>query len=154
VAADPATAFALFTTEVDAWWKRGPMFRPAVGKGGTLHFEPGSGGRLIETYEDGSAFEFGHVRVWEPPRRLVFDMIARKFRPGESTEVEVRFESEGQQTRVTVVNRGWDRFAQDHPVRHGMGDPAFTDMMGVWWTDLLKGAAAYIAGQSTGKSNT
>lgn len=137
VAANPATAFEIFTAEVDAWWRRGPMFRPAAGGAGVLRFEPGVGGRLLEMYDDGSSYEFGRIRVWEPDRRLVFDLFARAFRPGESTEVEVLFEAEGDHTRVTVTNRGWERFAVDHPVRHGMGEPAFSDMMSVWWADLL-----------------
>ncbi len=146
VAADPDAAFAIFTAEVDSWWKRGPMFRPATGTGGVLRFEPGAGGRLLETYEDGSTFEFGRVRVWEPGRRLVFEMFARSFGPGESTEVEVRFEAEGEQTRVTLENRGWDRFPQDHPVRHGMDDTAFRDMMSIWWADLVRVLQTYVSG--------
>jgi hypothetical protein len=148
VAADPDTAFAIFTTEVDSWWKHGPMFRPAIGNGGVLRFEPRAGGRLLETYQDGSVFEFGRVRVWEPGRRLVFDMIARSFGPGESTEVEVRFEAEGEKSRVTLENRGWDRFRQDHPVRHGMDDTAFIDMMSIWWADLLRVLQTYVIGTS------
>jgi uncharacterized protein YndB with AHSA1/START domain len=148
VAADPDTAFAIFTAEVDSWWKHGPMFRPAIENGGVLRFEPRTGGRLLETYPDGSVFEFGRVRVWEPGRRLVFDMIARSFGPGESTEVEVRFEAEGEKTRVTLENRGWDRFPQDHPVRHGMDDTAFIDMMSIWWADLLRVLQTYVVGTS------
>ena len=38
VAADASTTFALFTEDVNLWWKQGPRFR---GAGGTLRFEPG-----------------------------------------------------------------------------------------------------------------
>jgi uncharacterized protein YndB with AHSA1/START domain len=152
VAADPDTAFEIFTTEIDAWWKSGPKFRPSMGKGGVLRFEPHADGRLLETYQDGSAFEFGRVRVWEPGRRLVFDMIARSFGPGEFTVVEICFEAEGEQTRVTLENRGWDRFPADHPVRHGASEPAFSDMMSVWWADVLLGVQAYIASTSRNKN--
>jgi hypothetical protein len=152
VATDPDTAFAIFTTDIDAWWKQGSKYRPAMGKGGVLHFEPHVAGRLLETYDDGSTFEFGRVRVWEPGRRLVFDVFARSFGPGESTEVEVRFQAEGAQTRVTLENRGWDRFPADHPVRHGIGEPAFSDMMIAWWADLLTGVQAHIAAPSRRQS--
>jgi uncharacterized protein YndB with AHSA1/START domain len=145
VAADAETAFAIFTAEVDAWWKEGPKFRPGIGKGGVLHFEPHPGGRLLETYDDAAAFEFGRVKVWEPGQRLVFDLIARSFAPGESTEVEVRFEAEGENTRVTLVNRGWDRFADNHPARHGLGDSAFADVMSIWWAEVLSGLQTYVA---------
>jgi uncharacterized protein YndB with AHSA1/START domain len=146
VAVDPDTAFQLFTDEVDAWWRHGPRFRPSMRGTGVLRFEPGAGGRLLETYKDGSSFEFGRVRIWEPGRRLVFSLIGRDFAPGESTEVEVRFEPDGQQTRVTLEHRGWDRFPDEHPARHGVGEPAFSDVMRVWWSELLVALQAHLAG--------
>ena len=146
VAADPATAFEVFTTEVDVWWKRGPRFRPSLRGKGVLRFEPGVGGRFLETYQDGSTFEFGRVTVWAPGERLVFQCKARDFAPDEFTEVEVRFAAEGASTRVTLENRGWERFPDDHPVRHGMGEPAFSDVMSVWWADLLVGLQSHITG--------
>jgi uncharacterized protein YndB with AHSA1/START domain len=145
VAADPATAFQLFTEEVDAWWKRGPRFRPSIHGAGVLKFEGGVGGRLLESYADGSIFEFGRVTVWQPGSRLVMEMRARSMGPDESTEVEVRFEAAGDQTRVTVEHRGWQRFPAEHPVKHGMGEPAFSNVMGVWWADLLVAIQAHIA---------
>lgn len=152
VAADPASAFQIFTTEVDAWWKQGPRFRPSVRGAGVLRFEPGVGGRLLETYDDGSSFVFGLIKVWEPGERLVFESYSRNFRPGESTEVEVRFEAAGENTQVTIENRGWDRFPADHPVRHGVGEPAFSDVMSVWWADLLVSIKNHIADASGGQT--
>jgi uncharacterized protein YndB with AHSA1/START domain len=146
VAADPATAFTVFTEEVDTWWKRGPRFRPSVHGAGVLRFEGGVGGRLLETYDNGSSFEFGRVTVWQPGERLVMQMMARNLKPGEFTEVEIRFKAEGDQTRVTVEHRGWEKFPADHPVLHGMSQEAFGDAMGVWWGDLLVAIQARIAG--------
>lgn len=145
VAADPATAFDVFTAQVDAWWKQGPRFRPSVRGAGVLRFEPNVGGRLLEIYDDGSSFEFGRVTVWEPGRRLVMQMQARAMGPGEFTEVEVRFEAAGDDTRVTVEHRGWDKFPPDHPVKHGLEEAAFGDVMGVWWADLLVSIKARVA---------
>jgi uncharacterized protein YndB with AHSA1/START domain len=145
VAADPATAFEVFTTEVNLWWKAGPRFRPSIKGPGSLRFEPGIGGRLLETYDDGSSFEFGRVTTWQPGARLVCELIARTFRPGESTEVDVRFETEGDRTRVTVEHRGWDRFPADHAVKNGLPESAFNDVMGVWWGDLLVALQARIS---------
>jgi uncharacterized protein YndB with AHSA1/START domain len=150
VAADPATAFEVFTREIDAWWKQGPRFRPSVGGAGLLRLEPGAGGRLLEHYADGSTFEFGRVKVWEPGQRLVFDLVGRDFAAGESTEVEVRFEPADGGTRVTVEHRGWDRFPDGHPVRHGLGASAFNDVMALWWADLLAAIRNRIANASTG----
>lgn len=132
VAADASTTFALFTEDVDLWWKQGPRFR---GAGGTLRFEPGEGGRLIQQDLDGSEFEFGRISVWKPGDRLVFGWRNRNFAQGEITEVEVQFEAVGESTRVTVTHRGWDALRPDHPSRHGLEGSAFGAMMGVWWGD-------------------
>ncbi len=139
VAVDPATAFEVFTEEVDAWWKRGPRFRWRPEREGTLRFEPGVGGRLVEVYDEAGedVFEVGRVLVWKPADRLVFEFRAREFRAGEITEVEVRFEAVDQGTRVSVEHRGWDSLPAGHPVRHGLEGPAFRSMMGLWWADLL-----------------
>ena len=82
--------------------------------------------------------------MWDPPERVVFEMRGRDFKPGESTEVDVRFESVEQGTRVTVHHTGWETFPADHPVRHGHGEPAFTNMMGVWWADVLTALRGYV----------
>jgi Activator of Hsp90 ATPase homolog 1-like protein len=44
--------------------------------------------------------------VWEPGRRLVF--VDRR-----ETEVDVRFEPQGEATRVTLEHRGLDRLPPD-----------------------------------------
>jgi hypothetical protein len=145
VAVDPETAFEVFTGEIDAWWGRGPRFRWKPHRGGTLRFEPGVGGRLVEVYDEaaGDLFEVGRVLVWENPSRLVFEFRARNFEPDQVTEVEVSFERVEQGTRVTVEHRGWDALPPDHPARHGLEGPAFTSMMGLWWGDLLVANGAY-----------
>ena len=151
---DPATAFEVFTRDVDAWWKQGPRFRVHADRKTRMRFEPGVGGRLVEVVEGeaGEGFEHGKVSVWDPPARLVFEMRGRNFRPGESTEVEVRFEDEHGMTRVTVEHRGWERFGPDHPVRHGLPGGAFRDMMGVWWADLLAAAGAEARRRAAGET--
>src|SRR4029450_2001814 len=92
------TAFRVFTEEVDAWWRSGLHFRWYPDRGGALRFEKGEGGRFLEEYPDGESFEVARTRVWDPPHRLVFGFRARNFAPGESTEVEVRFEPRGSAT--------------------------------------------------------
>lgn len=144
---DPATAFEVFTAEVDRWWRHGSRFRSGHGDRSVMRFEPGVGGRLLEVLGDASddAFELGRVRVWEPGARLVFDFRARNFAPGQITEVEVRFEPDEGGTRVTLEHRGWDRIPADHPARHGLTGRAFTSMMGLFWADLLVSARAHAA---------
>jgi uncharacterized protein YndB with AHSA1/START domain len=145
VAVDPATAFEVFTEEVDAWWKRGPRFRFSPGRNGTMRFEPGVGGRLVEIYDEATndVFEVGRVLVWEPAARLVFEWRGRTFEPGQKTEVEIRFEQVTRGTRVTLEHRGWAALPPEHPVRHGLAGEAFTHLIGVWWADLLVAARAH-----------
>lgn len=133
VAVDPDSAFRVFTDEVDSWWKTGPRFRAA---GATMRFEPGEGGRLIQRLPDGSEFEHGRIRVWKPGDRLVLSWRNQNLEPDQITEVEVRFESAGSGTRVTIVHRGWDSLPADHEARHGLAGPAFSSLIGVWWGDL------------------
>ena len=134
---DPEAAFALFTEEVDVWWKPGRRFRPELGEGGEMVFEPGPEGRLLERYSDGPPFVLGRVRAWEPGVRLAFSLYGRDFGPDDTTEVEVRFERDGDGTRVRVTHTGFETLASDHPARHGLDDAAYRDLMSVWWADLL-----------------
>jgi uncharacterized protein YndB with AHSA1/START domain len=145
VAVDPATGFSAFTSDVDTWWRRGPRYRFGAEREGVLRFEPQVGGRFLEIFDEakGDAFEIGRVLVWEPGVRLVFQFRGRTFRPGELTEVEVRFEPTEEGTRVTLEQRGWDRLPADHPARHGYAGSAFTGLIGLWWADqvtALRGA--------------
>jgi uncharacterized protein YndB with AHSA1/START domain len=141
VAVDPATAFEAFTTDVDAWWGRGPRFRVVDGAS-AMRFEPGAGGRLLEVVDSGAIHERGRVRVWDPPKRLIWRSLGGR-ESGPETEVEVSFESTSAGTRVTVEHRGWDRVPRDHPVRHGLEDSAFANLMGRWWADLLAAHRAH-----------
>ncbi len=61
---DPEDAFDVFTRETDLWWRRGPRYRTGGDRRGTLRFEPGAGGRLVEAFDDGEVFEIGRVLVW------------------------------------------------------------------------------------------
>ena len=148
VPVDPAAAFEVFTGQVDAWWKRGPRYRPGRLRLGVMRFEPsGVGGRLLEVYDEaaGDAFELGRVLVWKPAEQLVFEWRARNFEPGQRTEVEVRFEAVSGGTRVTLEHRGWDAIPVDHASRHGWGaSGAFTSMIGLFWADLVTSLRSHV----------
>ena len=51
---------------------------------------------------------------------------------------------------MTVEHRGWDRFPKDHPVKHGLDESAFSDVMGVWWADLLVAINSHVTTISAG----
>jgi uncharacterized protein YndB with AHSA1/START domain len=140
VSLDSATAFAIFTEEIDQWWRPRVQRLFDRNRTGRLSFEPGPDGRLLEIYEDESAnpFEIGRVLVWSPPSRLVFQWRQADFAERESTEVEVRFEVLGEErTRVAIEHRGWDSLRKNHPARRGYTGEAFRSMIGLRWADLL-----------------
>jgi uncharacterized protein YndB with AHSA1/START domain len=129
--------FEVFTEDVDAWWRQGPRFRPHPERKGRMGFEPGEGGRLVERYDDGDAFELGRVDVWQPPKRIVLRLGGIDFGPDEWTLVEVRFEPVEGGTRVSVEHSGFEALRPEHPVYHGHSGEAFRSMMGLFWGDLL-----------------
>ncbi|MFZ5896624.1 MAG: SRPBCC domain-containing protein [Myxococcota bacterium] len=147
VLAPPDLAFQVFTDEIDAWWRTGPRFRIGRRRAGKLAFEGGLGGRLFETYETAAGprtHETGKITEWDPPRRLAFEWRGINFKAGESTLVEVSFDSMGEGTKVTLRHSGWSRLPDDHPVRHGRLGPEFIREMGMWWAALLSSLREYI----------
>jgi len=82
---------------------------------------------------NGKEFEVGPVRVWAPGERLVVGWRQATFGPDHATEVEVRFEPAGAETRVTVEHRGWDSVPQDHLARHTFPLSLFNQRQGEQW---------------------
>ncbi|MEJ7604293.1 MAG: SRPBCC domain-containing protein, partial [Kofleriaceae bacterium] len=93
-------AFAVFSEEIDRWWRRGPAYRIAGRSPGTLHLEPRLGGKIFEQHEH-ARYEVGTITAWEPPARLMFEWRSITFMPDETTTVELWFEASGEGTRVT-----------------------------------------------------
>ncbi|GAA1593117.1 hypothetical protein GCM10009789_53940 [Kribbella sancticallisti] len=102
VAADPATAFRIFTDEIDLWWVRGPINFFDASRAMGMQIEPGEGGRILEIYRPGSGsvdedvLELGRITAWEPGSRLAYRSSV------DDTETEIRFESFDGGTRVSV----------------------------------------------------
>ncbi len=152
VAVSPERAFEAFTREIAAWWSPNALFRFTPRDPGLLSFEPGEGGRLIETLPSGKVFEIGRVFVWSPPSRLVFGWRQATFAPDQATEVEVRFDSVGLETRVTVEHRGWEAIPAAHVAKHGFPNQIFLQRHGEWWKALLENLKTRAEG-GTGKSS-
>jgi len=102
-------AFRVFTEDAMSWW---PVATHSIHETvREIVFEPREGG---EVYEVSTAGEKGHwatVTGWDPPARLVLAWNILE-RPGEQTEVEVRFTPEGDGTRVELEHRGWEAVAE------------------------------------------
>lgn len=138
VAASAERAFQVFTEEMSTWW---PLASKHIGKADakTVVMEPFVGGRWFEQGVDGSECDWGRVRIWDPPRRLVLSWeISSDWRhdPSIQTEVEVRFSAEGGSTRVDL----------EHRLLHYYGEKA-AQMRGIFdskegWTALLDAFAA------------
>jgi uncharacterized protein YndB with AHSA1/START domain len=131
VKATPERAFATFVEEIGDWWRPNVLFQTTP-RPGRLSFEPGEGGRLIETRSGGKVFEIGRIRVWEPPRRLVFSWRQASFPPDLHTEVEVAFEVVDEETRVSIEHRGFDRVPVG-AARHGFPDQVLLMRLGDFW---------------------
>jgi len=131
----PEVAFAVFTEEIDRWWRRGPRFRHGA-KGGIVHLEGRVGGRVFESFDE-RVVEVGRLTEWEPPRRFKFDWRNETFTDGQWTWVEVIFAPTTSGTEVTVRHGGWEAIPDDHPARHGMDAVAFARSLGIWWGDQL-----------------
>ena len=137
VSAPPGRAFDVFTGEIGRWWRPNALFRFTGNPPGTLVFEPGPEGALIETSPTGEVFEIGRMTVWEPGVRLAFSWRQESFAPGQLTHVEVRFEPVGDETRITIEHRGWDAVPPEHVARHGFPNDIFLRRHAEWWQMLL-----------------
>jgi hypothetical protein len=142
VPATPLETFEIFTRDIALWWQPSPLFRFTPRDNGVLSFEPGEGGRFIETLPSGMVFFIGRISVWRPGEKLVFGWRQATFTKDQNTRVEVRFESAGEnETRVTVEHRGWDSVPQSHVARHTMSNLVFLQRHGAWWRQLLEAMA-------------
>jgi uncharacterized glyoxalase superfamily protein PhnB len=106
VAADPQTAFTVFTDELDLWWVRGPVNAYDSGRLAEMRLEPGIGGRILEVYED-DALELARITAWEPGERVAWRSSL------DDVSIDVRFEPSAGGTLVrleaTVAEGGEDR---------------------------------------------
>ncbi|MFY0536553.1 SRPBCC family protein [Nannocystis pusilla] len=112
VATTPERAFRVFTEQLGTWW---PLVSHHIGQVAavTAVVEPFAGGRWFERGVDGTECLWGHVKVWQPPGRLVLSWELNcqwAYDPGQETEVEVRFIPEGNGTRVELEHRMLERY--------------------------------------------
>jgi uncharacterized protein YndB with AHSA1/START domain len=123
----PEQAFEVFTRRFDAIKPRehNMLGCPIV----ETVLEPYVGGRILDRGEDGSECAWARVLAYEPPNRLVFSWdIGPTWQleadTGNSSEVEVRFVSEGlDRTRVELEHRYLDRHGAGwESLRDGVAD--------------------------------
>ena len=110
VRCSPECAFETFTDGIRTWW---PLETHSLGEARAVSaaVEGRVGGRLFEIWDDGSEHLWGTVSAWEPPRRLAVSWHVNADDPA-PTEWEVRFEREGDGTRVELQHFGWERLGE------------------------------------------
>jgi uncharacterized protein YndB with AHSA1/START domain len=120
-------AFETFTAGIAAWW---PLRTHSVGeeRAESVEVEPRQGGRVIERIEGGERCVWADVLVWDPPHRLVLSWYPGRG-PEEATEVEVRFEPDGERTRVELVHRGWGRIPSRGAAARASYDGGWTPVL-------------------------
>ena len=109
VRSDVDHTFEAFVRMIGAWW---PTEMLSIGKGRVrdVTVDPYLGGRVYETWDDGTTVDWGEVVVWEPPGRLVMSWVHTPA----PTEVELTFTALGPAlTRVAVEHRGWEHLTEE-----------------------------------------
>lgn len=133
VKAPQAKAFDVFTNGIDRWWPK----THGVGNGPVVSnvIEPRKGGRWYSTHEDGSEAVIGHMRIWEPPSRIVFGWeINAMWKPDSNigSEVEVRFIAvDANTTRVEVEHRDFESLGAE-------GGKQMRDQLDGGWPGILE----------------
>ena len=145
VAATPEHAFSVFTDQIGEWWRPNALFQLAPAGIGVMTFEPGPDGRLVERSASGDEYEVGRITRWDPPTELAFQWRPASFTPEQTTEVHVRFEPVGEETRVVVEHTGWDAIAPKQAARHGFPLAAFLQREAEWWQVLLRSLQSRIS---------
>jgi hypothetical protein len=101
--------FDMFVKTIGAWW---PTKRASLGKEKVrdITIEPRGGGKVFETWDDGTTAEWGELLAWNPPAGLTMTWNGTPV----PTEVELAFIELGPSlTRVTVEHRGWEALSDE-----------------------------------------
>jgi uncharacterized protein YndB with AHSA1/START domain len=101
--------FDVFVRTIGAWWPLVP-YSAGGDRVRNVTFERRPGGRVYETWEDGTTVDWAKVLTWEPPARIVLTWLFT----GQPTEVELTFMELGPSlTRVAVEHRGWEALSDE-----------------------------------------
>jgi len=109
VRSDRAHTFDTFIRTIGVWWPLQP-FSAGRERVRDVTVEQQLGGRVYETWDDGTVVVWGELLAWEPPSRFVMTWNGTPA----VTEVELVFTALGPAlTRVTVEHRGWENLTDE-----------------------------------------
>jgi hypothetical protein len=104
VRSDIAHTFDVFVRTIGVWWPVAP-FSAGQDKVRDVTIEPRPGGRVYETWQDGTVIPWGELLAWDPPHGFTMTWTGTPA----PTEVELTFTALGPAlTRVAVEHRGWE----------------------------------------------
>ena len=109
VRSDVRHTFDVFVRDIGTWWPTAP-YSEGQEKVVDATFERRVGGRVFETWADGTEVTWGRVIAWEPPAMfaMTWELLPAV------TEVELRFKPLGPAlTRVELEHRGWEKLTAE-----------------------------------------
>ena len=117
-------AFRLFAEGLERWWPLSYTY--SLASFATAGIEPQ--GHWFERDQQGTRTDWGEVRVYDPPSRLVLAFAISAQRspepPQRASEVEVRFLPSGEGTRLELEHRQWERHGDGaEQLSQGMSSP-------------------------------
>lgn len=134
-------AFEAFTDEMVDWWD--PTHHILEGELAEMIVEPRVGGHIFDRGVDGTECKWATVTAYDPPNRFAFSWnITTDWKletsPEKTSEVEITFTEEGDQTRVQLEHR--------HIERHGEGWEGMSTAVGSpgGWPAGLERFAKYL----------
>lgn len=109
VRSDRGHTFDTFVKTIGIWWPVTP-FSAGKDRVRDVTFERFEGGRVYETWQDGTEIDWGNVLVWAPPERFAMTWNMTPV----VTEVELTFAVLGPLlTKVAVEHRGWEQLTEE-----------------------------------------
>jgi hypothetical protein len=135
--------FDTFVAATGAWWPVQP-FSAGQDRVRDVTVEQRQGGRVYETWDDGTEVDWGTLLAWQPPERFTMTWTGTPA----ATEVEFTFTALGPAlTRVTVEHRGWEalteeQLAADCALPGGYSSGAYSQ----GWATILACLARAVAG--------
>jgi uncharacterized protein YndB with AHSA1/START domain len=151
VRSDVRHTFDTFIATIGIWWPVNP-FSAGKDRVRDVTVQRRVGGRVYETWDDGTEVEWGELLAWDPPARFVMTWNMTPV----PTEVELSFAALGPAlTRVTVEHRGWDaltdeQIAEDCALPGGYASGGYS----VGWSRILARFAEAAAAPDAGRTAT
>jgi len=144
VRSDVAHTFDTFVRSIGVWWPT-ETFSAGRERVQDVTLERRAGGRVYETWDDGTVVEWGEVKAWDPPNGFTMSWSGTP----KETEVELTFQELGPSlTRVAVEHRGWEgltesQLAEDCALPGGYTSGAYA----VGWQRILDAFTGAVEGE-------